>query len=78
MTHGQLEGYILRGFFSEIELPRSYNAHSRERAPRHAINMYMRSTFWTRYDNNIYVYMLEIATFSKEVLKFMKINNDCK
>ena len=50
---------------------------------------YMRSTFWTRYDNNIYVYMLEIAIlvgrcwnswisndFSREVLKFMKISSD--
>ena len=30
MTHGQLEACILRGSFSEIELPLSYNAHSRE------------------------------------------------
>ena len=32
MTHGQLEACILRGSFSEIELPLSYNAHSRGRA----------------------------------------------
>ena len=32
LIHGQLEACILRGSFSEIELPPSYNAHSSERA----------------------------------------------
>ena len=32
LIHGQLEACILRGSFSEIELPLSYNAHSRGRA----------------------------------------------
>ena len=33
LIHGQLEACILRGSFSEIELPLSYNAHSAQRAP---------------------------------------------
>ena len=60
MIHGQLEACILRGSFSEIELPLRYNAHSAERAD--SINWLRDQPFEQgMIITYIYIYMLEVA-----------------
>ena len=82
----------MRGSFSEIELPLSYNAHSSERADAriqligYEINLLNKEGMIiiciyiyvgsSGFSREMLTFMKISNDFSREVLKFMKINND--